>query len=642
MRSFVRTFLLLLILIAMVSALFFKVLLARIAGSEEFKHFAEQKIGEYLKAKVHIGEIHSYRFNQIAFEKIIIESPSSKGGSQLVNLDRILFRYHFGQLWNRRFDAPAAVVLNNPTILIDQGQFPYRYFEHTPKNPSGFEMPSLDFNGGEIRYFLPGLNQEVQLTEIDGKVLPMFDQTVRVDVRARINGILTGKVRIKGTILPSKNSHNLSLELIDVNFLKDIPLPFTGINGKVRWVNQDLFFGDLQATLHGWHTSATGSYLSQNGQPGTTLHMRIGKGKPSLKLDLSVDFAKKQLKGAAQIATGPEIHFNGKVSRVDRNFVLDSLHVEPGYHGRGELDFATGNYELIFEQGVKRLAVHSNLRGLEFAFYFHLDHWRVLGLDLVTQGKLFLHSSKLRWKSREFLFKGNFETDYFILEKQPFDDLKGSFEVNPLGVTGIRTTWGEKFKMTGQVLFPDKKPQGKFLLNVSDFDLGLVHEFVAKPLPKEMGGLLEGKLLVEGELHRPEVTGAFNVRNGKWGQLRYDRGIITFRGFAPYFPLEGSKILKGRSTFYLKGAVDFKLDNVFAGVKIETPDRLVIWKGLEAVLHEKDNSMELSRTKLGKWVEFSTLEVRARDAAASANESGEMKNSQEDNPGVQFGTKLKF
>ena len=50
-------------------------------------------------------------------------------------------------------------------------------------------------------------------------------------------------------------------------------------------------------------------------------------------------------------------------------------------------------------------------------------------------------------------------------------------------------------------------------------------------------------------------------------------------------PLRDSKIWKGRTVFFLNGALDLKLDNIFAGVKIQTPDNLVIWKGIEAALH---------------------------------------------------------
>jgi hypothetical protein len=156
-----------------------------------------------------------------------------------------------------------------------------------------------------------------------------------------------------------------------------------------------------------------------------------------------------------------------------------------------------------------------------------------------------------------------------------------------------------------------------------------------------MGGRLEGKLLVEGDLSKPEVSGVFNIHDGKWGQLDYDRGIIQLRGFLPYLPLKDSKIWKGRTVFFLNGALDLELENIFAGIKIQTPDNLVIWKGIEAVLHKKDRSLEFNSAKVGGWGELSVLEARSSGPESRAD-GGDVRGEREDEKGIQFGPKLKF
>lgn len=640
MIRFLKFLLVFLAIAAVAGALLFNFLLNRIARSEDFRHFAEKKVGEYLKAEVHIGEIRPYQFSQLALEKILIETPAAKGGSQLVRADRLLFRYDVTHLWSRNFDAPAGVMLKNPAILIEEGQFPYRYFEPAPGGPAGLLLPSLDFKGGEIRYLLSSMGKEIILREVEGKIMPSLDKKVSVDVRARASGLVEGRVRIYGTVDPSQNTHDLWLELEAMDLGRDIPLPFKALEGKVHWVDRDLFFEGLKGTLYGWDADLSGDFLNHEGQPRVDCHLRVGKELLGHQLDFSLDFPRQDLQGSLRLSEGTVFDFSGKVHQDRKRFVMDSLSVA-GYQGHGELDFASGNYELLFAKGAKRMAVHSNLQGLDFALNFQFDHAQILGVDLVTRGKLFLHAAALKWKGRDFLFKGQFETDYFILDRQPLEDLKGSFDLSPMGVTGIRSSWGPEFKMTGQVTGSGKSPRLELVLDVLGFDLGTVREFAGKPLPRALGGRLDGKLSVEGDLGKPDVSGVFNIHDGKWGQLNYDRGIIQLRGFLPYLPLKDSKIWKGRTVFFLDGALDLKLENIFAGVKIRTPDNLVIWKGLEAVLHKRDHSVELNTQKVGDWGEITLLEGRSPNADSGADE-GEVKDAEKNEQKVYFGPKLKF
>lgn len=299
MRSFLKVILFFLTLAVVIGALLFNFLLNSIAKSEDFKRFAEQKVGEYLKATVHIGEIRPYHLNQLALEKILIETPASKGGSQLIRAERLLFRYDLTQLWSRKFDAPAGVVLKNPAILIEQDQFPYRYFENTGGS-SGLSMPSLDFKGGEIRYLLSSLGKEILLRDVEGKILPSLDKKVQVDVRARVTGILDGRVHIYGTVDPSQSTHDLWLELTAMDLAQDIPLPLKAFEGKIHWVGNDLFFEGLQGTLYGWHAELSGDFLNREGQPEVTAHVRIGKGAPWIKLDFALSLPHETLAGTFQ------------------------------------------------------------------------------------------------------------------------------------------------------------------------------------------------------------------------------------------------------------------------------------------------------------------------------------------------------
>lgn len=639
MRFSLKIILLLLLAVFVCGGLLLSVWAKQIAGSEEFRRFAEQKVGEFLKAKVHIGEIKPYHFNQIALDKIIIETSSGGKQSQLIRVDRLLFRYRLSQLWTRRFELPAGIVIRNPSVLIDQNQFPYRYFETDKEGGGGVSLPALEFKGGEIRYLLPSIGKEILLTEVDGKISPSTDRRVQVDVRAKASGFLNGRVSIYGTIQPFQNTHDLWLDFGAVKFSRDIPIPFKDLRGKVHWVGPDLFFDDLRTVIYGWNSSLSGAFTNREDQPEVSCHIQVGRERALFKLDFLLNLPQHKLKGTFKAGEGKPVDFDGKVRQEGNRFIMDSFQADPDYRGRGELDFATGNYELFFEGAkTRRLGIHSNLRGLEFVVRFQFDHFRLANLDIVTRGKLFLHPVTMHWGDRNFLFKGAFETDYFILEKQPLDDFQGLFEVSPYGINGIQAGWGGKFKLTGQVPFSGKNRESKFMVRVDDFDLGLVKEFIARPLRKELGGSLDGKVTIQGELMNPQISGTFNIQDGRWGQLNYDHGIIQLRGTPPYFVLQDSKIWKGRTTFYLNGAVDLRLDNIFAGVKIESPDNIVIWKGLEAVVHSKDGSVEVNDSRLGNSDRFSSLEASAKTETSSKD----LGSGEEEKTTLKFGPKLKF
>ena len=363
MRSFLKGLSFFLVFVAVGGALLLNFLLGRIARSEDFKHFAEKKVGEFLKAKVHIGEIRPYRFSQLSLEKILIEVPAAKGGSQLIRVDRLLFRYDLTHLWSRQFDAPAGVVLKNPAILIEQGQFPYRYFDGAAGGKAGLSLPSLDFKGGEIRYLLSSLGKEILLQDVEGKFFPAADKKVEIDVRARMSGLIEGRVHIHGTVDPTQNTHDLWLEMEDMDLARDIPLPFKALNGKVHWVDHDLSFEGLRGTLYGWDADISGAFLNREGQPKIGCHLKIGKDSSGHRLDFSLDLPRQNLIGSLGFPAGNALNFSGKVHQDRRRFVMDALSVDPGYRGQGELDFASGNYELIFSKGPKRMAIHSNLQG---------------------------------------------------------------------------------------------------------------------------------------------------------------------------------------------------------------------------------------------------------------------------------------
>ena len=240
-HSFLKGLILLLLFFLIAVVLAAKVFLHQFATSEEFKRFAESRAGEYLRAKVSIGQIRPYHFNQLALENVIIELPEIRGNSQLIHLDRLLFRYHLSHLWKGKFDAPAGVTFRNPSLMIEEDKFPYQYFETAASAPGGFGMPTIDFKGGEIRYRVSSLGKDIVLRNIEGTITAEEGTKARVNIRATASGILVGGVDVHGTVDAFQKTHDLWLDLKGMDFSSEIPIR-SGFDRKIalEWKNLSL------------------------------------------------------------------------------------------------------------------------------------------------------------------------------------------------------------------------------------------------------------------------------------------------------------------------------------------------------------------------------------------------------------------
>lgn len=589
------------------------------SNSDDFKNFAERKVSEYLKAEVKVKKIQPLFFNEVALSGITIKRVSSVETSELIYVERLIFHYDFKNIFSGQFRNPSTMILDRPTITIEENDFPYKYFDEVKVSPAAIIMPAFNLRNGEIRLKLSSLEKEVLLSNVNGKLVAASGKRVAIDIRGNAEGLFTGKVHVHGMISPTEKKHDLWLELDTVQFSRDVPLPVDKISGKMRWINNSLILEDLGGSVHGWDASFSGAFKFEASKPEIILRAEIGGKNPLISFDVHMDMSREKLDGFIKTSGKKPIAFEGNISQVKKLFLINSLNFDGGYIGEGEFNLSSGEYQVSIEKGMERVVVASNLRGLEFSFFLQLNHIKIYGLDLVTQAHINLRSIPSRWQERRFKFMGEFETDYFILAHEPFDDLKGVFEVGMSGIKKIDASWGESFNLGGQITFKNGVPNSKLIATVKDFDLSRVQKMTSKTISKKMEGLLEGKLIIEGELEKPEIIGIFNVKNGRWGKFYYDYGILQFRGYPPYLPLYESKALKGRSTFYLRGALDLSLSNMIYGIRLETPEKMVVWRGWDVVTRAEEHGLALDRSSEQEGI---SLQVKAMDnSKASKDES---------------------
>jgi len=563
-------------------------------GRSDFRNLAEEKVSEFLQAEVKIDDIQVGFLNKLAFTGIHIQETGDEPGNVL-QVRQIIFRYDPFRLITQNFKTPNSVILESPKISLREGSFPYDFFQKLDFGEGATRITRLEMIGGQVQYPITGWDSKLEIRDIHGSFRPLGAGKLGADFQATLAGFLRGNIRAQGEINLLKRTHQLRLVLDSVNFAKEVFLPLEDLMGKMRWENNDLYFDELKVLVHGWKIRVGGKLERLMSRPLLELRGSFGKRDPFSRWSFKADLESGELKAEAQPGLKGNIPLEGRIRQDEEKFYFDDLRINGRYDGHGWLNHRNGDYEMNFEKDVQRISVSSNLRQRQWKVKLNFDHIRFYGWDIVTSAQVDFKPLASASAKKQGKFLAEFKTDYFILQQAPFADFKGRFEASLAGIKRLQGTWGESFRLEGDVRFPGGKPYADLTLKVEDFDLGTVKEFANKPLPKELGGLLEGKLKIEGPLEKSDVIGHFTVKDGKLGRLDYDRGIIQFRGIPPYLKIYDSRILKGRSTLSIEGVLDLSLGNIFHGVHVRTADKFIIWKGWEMVASPDGGGLEIQR-----------------------------------------------
>lgn len=604
-------------------------------NTPEFREMAAAQASELLRTRVSIGKVQSAFLNQISFSDLDLERDADSR-PYLVHVEKVDFKFHFWQFLTLNFKFPQKIVLHGPHVVVSDNQFPYSFLESKGLETPGAIFADVRIKGGEFRYDHPGLKLPLILTGVDGLVSPDGFGKVRLSVTAQADGIIRGNVRINGQVDFIRRTHDLNLELKSVELDDSIALPFGGLNGTFRWTGDQVSWSGVRADIRGWQVKLDGSFKHYTLKPVLDASFRFDRKAYWGRFNLSADLSSETFLMTFQPSVGRDFSISGRMKKNDEQLSFDSIESTFGYGGEGLLNFKTGDYRWKFFKKNQEIEIVSNMRGMNFSVAAKLDHVRLNRLDLVTSFRVQIVPLSGKSGEDEMRFRGSFETDYFILEYAPFEDFRGSFDLTTAGVQNWVSSWGKSFKMDGHADWSKGDLSGRLQLRVAGFDLSEVQEFASKPLPKRLGGLLDGKLTAEGSFKRPEVIGRFTIKEGALGRLDYDRGIIQFRGFPPYLPLTDSKIYKGRSTLILAGALDLKLKNMFHGVQIQNQDKLVIWKGWEVHSSESEGLLEVGNDKTF----FPPITVERREGRQQ-NLTGGTEDPQEEKV-VSAGPRFKF
>ncbi len=557
-----------------------------------FKEFAEARASEIFKAPVKIKAIRLGALSQIVFEGIEIHSAAGQAVS-ILELKRLVFGYGLVNLIRGDFKVPSRIVLEAPMLRFQSPRKPLPFldsaFASAPRVPA-----ELVIRQGELRYPWGEGGEELKLSGVQFKAKLNPKGRVEVRLSAKLAGVAEGEIKLRGTTDLPFEHYELEASLEGVSFLAASGIPMKSMKGEVSLSDRVIQTRGLTSLFHDWEVEWKGKIEEWQGEPRADLEMRQESREGTLRFSVQADFAKRKLGGSLGWR-GKSYPFTGTVLQEGPKIHFLNLALPRGYTGRGVVDRSNGNYEAQFHRERRRFEIHSNLSELGFKTQFALEHVSVANLDWVVSGEAQLVPLPKASRHAPARFRGTVKTDTLIMEYEPFHDFHGTFELSREGIHEIDCDWGEVFHLDGRILFKGSEPRKDLVLRVEGFPLETVQDFGGRPLPSNLSGRLQGKLKLRGELNRPDVEGYFTIEEGTLEKLDFDQAILKFRGFPPYLKLYDSKILRGRNTLKMTGAIDLSLANVFHGIRIKGPDHLVIWRGMNVGWKEGESAIQAEK-----------------------------------------------
>ena len=601
----------------------------RLARAEVLSFF-ERKASEVLKADVKIGKLRYLPPAAVVLQKIQM-APASDGplAFSIGRIEKLVLGYGLLNLIQRNFHIPSAIRLDSPQIQFSSRRFPFPFLETSSASSRGIPA-QLVISGGEFRY--PWGGQELLLSKVDFKASPDARGQIHVKLAAEAGGVAQGKIQIRGVTDPGFHHYELDVNFENVTFSPESHIPLQKLSGHLQISEKLIQVVGLTSLFHDREVHWKGKIEGWQTKPKIDLEVARKKGKSLFQFSVRMDFGSGEVGGEWSWA-GRTYPFQGKVVQEGKKVLFPSLEWPRHYQGKGTVDFSNGDYDFWLEREKRRFHLHSNISREEFETDFKLDHASIEHLDWVVSGKARFRPLAKRHGDSGPRFQGEVRTDYLIVEFQPLQDFRGTFELSPEAMDTIDFRWSGVFYLGGRILFRGGEPREDLVLRVGGLSLAAVRELGSRPLPRNLSGILEGKLKLRGELSHPEIQGYFTIKEGTLDKLDFDRAIIQFQGFSPYLQLYDSKVFRGRNVLKMVGAINLKLQNLFHGIQIRGPDHLVIWKGMSFYWKEGESAIQGEKS-LGKKVAMGV------ELGAGVSES-QSQDQQEETHAV-LGPKFKF
>lgn len=561
--------------------------LMAITTTREFKTFAQQKASEFLGAPVKIGKIRAGFLGDITLSHFEIAGANARPG---LEIGKIIFRYEITQLLSRNFKIPATIVIQSPRMRMNQ-EAPFSFFQdiHVTSQPQG-ALSELELAGGEVHYAVPFLRSEIVLKKIEATFRPKSEQKWTGTFRAETQGLVESNITMKGEMDFKTGERYLRGEILNGKVSEFLIPQNNSFLCQFEIKDEKFFLRSLIFKSKSGRGRITGTVDHFLNQPRAEFLIETKSGSEKTRHEIIADLKQELLKGDLKTS-----HWNLTYSsafRRDKNkLIVTDWKSNWGDTADASLDFDTRELNVRYSKDPKRLQIALRLEDQNLKGAARTDHFDFAGIDLVSSINFELMRD-LKASSKTLRLEGDFDTDYFILDTVALDDLSGQFKLTSEGFSDLKASWGEGFKASGSIGF--KNPlQSNLTVYLSNLNVNGFKRFASKPLPKDMGGTLNGRIKIEGSALRPHVVGYLTLREGWFGKVDFETAQIQFSGLAPVFDLKESHVYRGRGSLRITGKVDLSAQNILSGIQFETQDHIVLYRGLDVTLAGKDGDLDM-------------------------------------------------
>ncbi len=549
------------------------------------KAFFESMIGDLLKSDVAISRVEIKPFSKIVFKGIKFDNIGTD--ISFVGVDKIIVSYDvIKSLKDKRFFL-KLVTVNKPKLELSK-------FDNSLLNFAGGKNIShpMRIVNGTACYALPSGN-ELKIEDIDLSLSTIKDG-LNVSGSCMFTGAAKGKMSVDGIV--SRDSPDLILELFDFSINDEEFFPLNKVNGTIALSGEDLVVKKVKFEVSDFLFETEG-VLKNLTAANPEIDLNINGKSDFFKLNFNLfgSLNDISLKGYFSFRD-KRYPFLGEGMLDKDGLKIDELRFNGVYVGTLNCDLRRNNYSLFLSSGKRSVNLELLWDGINYIIQFDFQHISVFEKDIVGKGRVKI-SPSFYSISGDMSYDATLDSDYIIVNYIPFNNLKLKTLISTGYAKKISAEWGDAYSFGGDIYFHNG---GKIDCELKAKNLTLKKgnentKFFEFFFPVDLEADMDAVINFKGKLFDPQISGTINARNGKFGDITFERGVVNFSGDKKMLVLSDSKVYHSGAPFRIKGNINFMQKNIFNDIVVESVSKLIVWHGWDMVKKEGESSINITK-----------------------------------------------